>query len=198
MGLEAEVILALAVDIGGVVDENVDLSVTTPRSRPTRPVAVCLASFHIVGLFPPGRPTNCDKGMMKATDGTQNLLRRGSVTRSAAGTVCERQRTVSYRAFLHESGSYPIYQPFVTGSGPASAQHPALTWVNTILGNIKRSLHGTYHHLSSKHLPRYLAEFSYRFNRRFSLREMFPRLAFVALRTAPMPYRVLKLAENFS
>ena len=85
----------------------------------------------------------------------------------------------------------------MTGSGPASARHPALTWVNTILGNIKRSLHGTYHHLSSKHLPRYLAEFSYRFNRRFSLSEMFPRLAFVALRTPPMPYRVLKLAENY-
>ena len=89
-----------------------------------------------------------------------------------------------------------FHQPFVTGSGPASARHPALTWVNTILGNIKRSLHGTYHHLSSKHLPRYLAEFSYRFNRRFSLREMFPRLAFVALRTAPMPYRVLKLLRT--
>lgn len=49
----------------------------------------------------------------------------------------------------------------------------------------------------ASHLPRYLAEFSYRFNRRFSLCEMFPRLAFVALRTAPMPYRVLKLAENY-
>ena len=68
----------------------------------------------------------------------------------------------------------------------------------TILGNIKRSFHGTYHHLSSKHLPRYLAEFSYRFSRRFSLREMFPRLAFVALRTPPMPYRVLKLSENYA
>ena len=34
-------------------------------------------------------------------------------------------------------------------------------------------------------------------SRRFSLREMFPRLAFGALRTAPMPYRVLKLAENY-
>ena len=80
-----------------------------------------------------------------------------------------------------------------TSKRPASGA----TWVNTILGNIKRSLHGTYHRLSSKHLPRYLAEFSYRFNRRFSLTEMFPRLAFVALRTAPMPYRVLKLAENY-
>ena len=90
-----------------------------------------------------------------------------------------------------------IHHPFVTGSGPQSAQHPALTWVNTILGNVKRSFHGTYHHFSSKHLPRYLAEFSYRFSRRFSLTEMFPRLAFVAVRTAPMPYRVLKLAENY-
>ena len=91
-----------------------------------------------------------------------------------------------------------IHQPLVTGSGPKSAQNPALDWVNTILGNIKRSLHGSYHHVSSKHLPRYLAEFSYRFNRRFSLREMFPRLAYVAVRTPPMPYRVLKLAENYA
>ena len=91
----------------------------------------------------------------------------------------------------------PGKTPFVTGSGPDSAQHPALIWFNTILGNVKRSFHGTYHHFSSKHLPRYLAEFSYRFSRRFSLREIFPHLAFVALRTAPMPYRVLKLAENY-
>ena len=80
-----------------------------------------------------------------------------------------------------------FHQPFVTGGGPDSAQHPALPWVNTVLGNIKRSLHGSYHHVSSKHLPRYLAEFSYRFNRRFSLPEMFPRLVHVALRTPPMP-----------
>ena len=63
--------------------------------------------------------------------------------------------------------------------------------------NVKRSFHRTYHHFSSKHLPPSLAEFSYRFSRRFSLREMFPRLAFVALHIAPMPYRVLKLAENY-
>ena len=89
-------------------------------------------------------------------------------------------------------------KPFATGGGPASAKHPVLSWVNTLLGNLKRSMHGSYHHVSSKHLPRYLAEFSYRFNRRFSLRERFPRLAYVALRTPPMPNRVLKLAENYA
>ena len=56
-------------------------------------------------------------------------------------------------------------------------QHPVISWVNTILGNANRSLPGSYHHHRSKHFPRYLAEFSYRFNRRFSLREVFPRLA---------------------
>ena len=91
-----------------------------------------------------------------------------------------------------------FHLPFVTGSGPASAQHPALTWVNTILANSKRSFYGTYHHLSSKHLPRYLAEFSYRFSHRLSLREMFPRLAFASVRTSPVPYRVLKLAETYA
>ncbi len=34
-----------------------------------------------------------------------------------------------------------------------------------------------------------------RFNRRYDLQTMIPRLAFVALRTAPMPYRPLKLAD---
>jgi hypothetical protein len=39
-------------------------------------------------------------------------------------------------------------------------------WVNTVLGNIKSALVGTYRAVQSKHVPRYLAEFEYRFNRR--------------------------------
>ena len=109
------------------------------------------------------------------------------------GAVVVSDSLSCFRAVQH-AGCF--HQPFVTGSGPQSARHPALTWVNTIPGNVKRSFHGTCHHFSARRLPRYLAEFSYRFSRRFSLTEMFPRLAFVALRTAPMPYRVLKLAEN--
>jgi len=41
----------------------------------------------------------------------------------------------------------------------------------------------------------YLAQYEYRFNRRYRLEDMIPRLAWVALRTPPMPYRLLKLAE---
>lgn len=49
--------------------------------------------------------------------------------------------------------------------------------------------------MSEKHFPRYLAEFCYRFNRRFDLEDMVNRLIYVTLRTPPMPQRLLKLAE---
>lgn len=86
--------------------------------------------------------------------------------------------------------------PIVTGGGPNSVKHEELTWVNTLIGNVKRSLNGTYHTIGDKHLPRYLAEFCYRFDRRFNLADMFARLAYVAVRTPPMPMRLLTLAER--
>ncbi|MCU7893349.1 MAG: transposase [Candidatus Thiodiazotropha sp. (ex Ustalcina ferruginea)] len=66
-----------------------------------------------------------------------------------------------------------------------------------MLGNIKNSLLGTFHAIREKHVPRYLAEFEYRFNRRFNLPEMIERLLLVALRTPPMPYPLLRLAEIY-
>jgi len=47
-----------------------------------------------------------------------------------------------------------------------------------------------------KHLGRYLAEFAHRFNRGFELDRMIERLAYVACRTAPLPYRFAKMAEE--
>ena len=87
------------------------------------------------------------------------------------------------------------HEAIVTGGGPASVAIEAFTWVNTMIGNVKNSFHGTYHAVSARHLPRYLAEFCYRFNRRFELGEMIPRLGFVATHTPPMPERLLRLAE---
>jgi hypothetical protein len=59
------------------------------------------------------------------------------------------------------------------GSGPESAEHPAFHWVNTMLVNVKNALRGTYHALRDKPLPLYLAEFHYRFNRRYDFRALF-------------------------
>lgn len=83
-----------------------------------------------------------------------------------------------------------------TGGGPSSVQIQEFTWVNTMLGNVKNAIHGTYHSISGKHLGRYLAEFAYRFNRRFSLDRMVERLAYVACRTTPLPYRFAIMAET--
>lgn len=85
-----------------------------------------------------------------------------------------------------------------TGSGPKAAKKSEFKWINTILGNIKAAMVGTYRAVRTKHVPRYLAEFEYRFNRRYRLETMIARLAYVALRTAPMPYGLLKLADVYA
>jgi len=66
------------------------------------------------------------------------------------------------------------------------------------LGNIRAAITGTYRAISSKHVQRYLAEFEYRFNRRYDLAAMVPRLCWAGVRTAPMPYQLLKLAEVYA
>jgi len=50
--------------------------------------------------------------------------------------------------------------------------------------------------MNPKHLPRYLAEFCYRFNRRFKLDALVERLARAALVTPPLPYRLATMAEG--
>ena len=85
----------------------------------------------------------------------------------------------------------------VTGGGPACVSMETFTWVNTMISNVKRSMNGAYHAIHHKHLPRYLAEFCYRFNRRFVLQDMLPCLCYVAARTPPMPMRLLKMAEVY-
>lgn len=85
----------------------------------------------------------------------------------------------------------------VTGGGPQSVAREEFAWVNTMIGNVKKAIHGTYHAINPKHLPRYLAEFCYRFNRGFDLQAMMPRFLRAAARTPPMPGRLLKLAEAY-
>jgi hypothetical protein len=47
-------------------------------------------------------------------------------------------------------------------------------------------------------VPRYLAEFEYRFNRRYDLGAMMPRLIWADVRTTPMPCRLLKVADVYA
>ncbi len=77
-------------------------------------------------------------------------------------------------------------------------ENPAFNWINTLLGNVKNAITGTYHAIRGQHAPRYLTEFEYRFNRRYDLKAMIPRFLTVAVRTPPMPYRFLKMAEPYA
>jgi hypothetical protein len=56
-----------------------------------------------------------------------------------------------------------------------------------MIDNVKNSIHDSYHAVNEKHLPRYLADLSYRFSRRFKREEMIPCLGYIAMRTPPMP-----------
>jgi hypothetical protein len=85
-----------------------------------------------------------------------------------------------------------------TGSGAKAAWTPQFKWVNTVLGNIKAAMVATYRAVRARHVPHYLAEFEYRFNRRYRLETMIERLVYFSLRTAPMPHRLLKLADLYA
>ena len=84
-----------------------------------------------------------------------------------------------------------------TARPASSSAAPGFKWVNTALGNIKAATVGTYRAIDQKHVPRYLAEFEYRFNRRYDLAYMMLRLRWAAVRTAPMPYRLPKLSDVY-
>lgn len=88
------------------------------------------------------------------------------------------------------------HQRHVTGSGKPAVQRPEFHWVNTLLGNLKTALSGTYHAFNhAKYAHRYLAEFSYRFNRRFDLATMVSRLLRAAVNTNPLPVGILRVSE---
>ncbi len=88
-----------------------------------------------------------------------------------------------------------FHYAIVTGGGADCVELPYFKWVNTMISNVKNSMHGTYHAINKKHLPRYLAEFCFKFNRRFNLANMLEQLIYSSIQTAPMPQRLLKLAE---
>lgn len=85
----------------------------------------------------------------------------------------------------------------VGNNGKKAVKRPEFHWVNTLLGNLKTAMSGKYHAFDhAKYVHRYLAEFSYRFNRRFDLAGMMPRLLRAAVATHPITLDKLRLSEG--
>ena len=93
------------------------------------------------------------------------MLYRGE--KSAGHQSCFESTDNQYQGHLHKL----IY---TAAEGPTWA---AFHWINTILGNLKTGIAGTYHAFDfDKYVHRYRVEFQYRFNRLFDLRSLLPRL----------------------
>ena len=89
------------------------------------------------------------------------------------------------------------HMQYVVGESRKSTQMTCFTWVNTLLGNLKTAMSGTYHAFKfAKYAHRYLAEAQYRFNRRFDMAAMFVKLLFASVQTTARPEVWLRVAED--
>ena len=73
---------------------------------------------------------------------------------------------------LTDAGCERVALP--TGSCRRAVRHPSFQWVNTMFGNIKKAIVGTYRSVSKKHIVRTPAEFEWRFNHREIIAAMIP------------------------
>lgn len=89
-----------------------------------------------------------------------------------------------------------VHERIVTGGGKASTQHPELLAVNILLGNLKTAFAGTYHAFKfGKYAQRYLAEFQFRFNRRYRMHKMLPRMLSALLAAPPRNSALIRAPE---
>lgn len=63
-----------------------------------------------------------------------------------------------------------------------------LPWVHRLTGNIKAKLIGIYHGVSPKYVNRYVAEYLYRFNRRWCREQLQTRMITACLTSGPITY----------
>ena len=83
-------------------------------------------------------------------------------------------------------GDYLQHTPVIQDAGANAAEFFPI--IHTVFSNIKAWLVGTHHGVSAKHLPRYLREWAYRFNRRNLTGGLAPYLIRRAVECATITY----------
>jgi len=78
----------------------------------------------------------------------------------------------------------------VTGGGKAAGE--LFPWVHVVIGNLKRFLLGTHHHVGYNYIDGYIAEYVYRLNRRFHEKDLFEHLLKACLLVPPKPKKHFK------
>ncbi len=92
----------------------------------------------------------------------------------------------AYRALA--SHGY-VHEPYVVSKNKEALKE--LRWVHVLAANLKGNIRGVYHGVSQKHLDRYLAEFSYRFNRRYWDSQLFNRAVVACVSTSTVTFAEL-------
>lgn len=101
----------------------------------------------------------------------------------------------AFRRFADAGRAHTVIQ---TEDRREGTETKGARWVNIVLSNVKRALDDVYHAIrQGKYARRYLAEAAYRFNHRFRLRDMLPRLARAVVLYIPRLERILREATNF-
>jgi hypothetical protein len=100
--------------------------------------------------------------------------------------------TDGWHSFRALSGSYQ-HQPTVIGDPKNAAKQ--LPRVHRAFANLKTWLLGTHHGVGAKHLPHYVDEFVFRFNRRRTPMAAFQSLLGLTTQHAPTTYQMLYAAE---
>ena len=101
----------------------------------------------------------------------------------------------AFRRFADAGHAHTV---LVTGGGRAATEENGSRWLNVVLSNVKRSIGGAYHSIKqAKYARRYLGEAAYRFNRRFQLHELLPRLLRAAVLCSPCAEPLLRQATNY-
>jgi transposase-like protein len=136
------------------------------------------------------------------TAGSARLAVIPNVTKKTLGAFLEDSVDLA-QAVVHTDG-YPSYKHLSLGG----IQHEVhidekraervhtLPWAHTIFSNLKGWIQGTFHGVSVKHLPKYLDEFAYRFNRRWRDGELFYFVAQRLITTRPVTYAQIVAAEQ--
>jgi hypothetical protein len=152
---------------------------TTGRGSANKtPVAVALE------LKGNGKPGRVAMDTLPRVDG--HCLRKFAEQSIAKGATL---RTDGWGAYRRVAKAGYKHQATVTGSGKAAVEK--FPWIHTFIGNLKRMILGTHHHVSPKHLGGYLAEFGYRANRRWLEARLFDRLLVATVSSKAVTYKQL-------
>jgi hypothetical protein len=120
---------------------------------------------------------------------SRKAIARWAETTLVPGSTVVSDGLACFAAITHAGRAH--HRTVVAGRKPKDL--PQSHWGNTVLGNLKTSLSGSYHACGlRKYAPRYLAAFTYRLNRRFNLSTLPTRLPVAAASCASRPQRVIR------